>query len=97
MSTPELRERVATLEEQAKSLATREDLLRVQREIEENFDERFLQIDTSASQLHESISELRDEVRSAAQKAENKLLKILIVAILAVPPLVDKGIEKLWP
>lgn len=97
MPTPELNERVATLEEQAKSLATREDLLRTQREIEKNFDDKFLEIEFSISQVHESISELRNEVKGATQRAENKFLKILIAAILAVPPLVDKGLDKLWP
>ena len=97
MPTSDHNERVATLEQQAKSLATREDLLKIQRDIGEKFDERFLQIDESISHIHESISDLRDEVRRATQKAENKLLKILLVVILAVPPIVDKGLEKLWP
>lgn len=71
--------------------------VRTQREIEKNFDDESSEIKYSISQLHESITELRNEVTGATQKAENKVLKILIVAILAVPPLVDKGLDKLWP
>lgn len=97
MPDPTINERIATLEELAKHLATREDLNRLQREMEGNFNDRFLQIDYSAQEIHKSISCLRNEVRNTTKKAENKFLKFLIVAILAVPPIMDKGLEKLWP
>lgn len=97
MAESKINERVATLEELARHLATREDLNRLQREMEENFSNRFLQMDYSLQEIHKAISSLRNEVQLTSKKAENKFLKILIVAILAVPPIVDKGLEKFWP
>ena len=92
----EQQERIRSLETHLTYSATKEDLDKAQRKIEEKFEERISNLSTNAlDPISEKLTKLTEEVKLSASRTENRILKFIIGSVLILASVVSPIVEKI--